>query len=424
MNGSSITVSQLNLMVAEAIRKDPRTRSVTVRGEISGFKHHIASGHWYFSMKDEGAAVNCVMFRQNTIRSALRPRDGDSVVVTGYVDVYPKNGSYQLYVTGMRAEGIGDLYVRFEEMKRRLSTEGLFDPGRKRPLPMVPRKVAVVTSLSGAALHDILNVSGMRNPAIPIVVIPVGVQGEKAAAEIAAGIRAAGEKTDADVVIVARGGGSMEDLWCFNEEIVARAAAESRIPVVSGVGHETDTTIIDLAADARASTPSNAAEIVFPDRKELRGRMSALALTAGRVIMGEVRKREILSREARLRLGGLNPEKQISSLAARNRVSREALRHAMKSRMDQAESGIRTAGGKLEHAMTRRMDGAAAQAARARERLGAISPLGVLDRGYTLIQNREGKILTRRGQAADERQLTVRFADGTIRADVTEDGEE
>jgi len=424
VNGSSITVSQLNLMVAEAIRKDPRTRSVTVRGEISGFKHHIASGHWYFSMKDEGAAVNCVMFRQNTIRSALRPRDGDSVVVTGYVDVYPKNGSYQLYVTGMRAEGIGDLYVRFEEMKRRLSTEGLFDPGRKRPLPMVPRKVAVVTSLSGAALHDILNVSGMRNPAIPIVVIPVGVQGEKAAAEIAAGIRAAGEKTDADVVIVARGGGSMEDLWCFNEEIVARAAAESRIPVVSGVGHETDTTIIDLAADARASTPSNAAEIVFPDRKELRGRMSALALTAGRVIMGEVRKREILSREARLRLGGLNPEKQISSLAARNRVSREALRHAMKSRMDQAESGIRTAGGKLEHAMTRRMDGAAAQAARARERLGAISPLGVLDRGYTLIQNREGKILTRRGQAADERQLTVRFADGTIRADVTEDGEE
>ena len=424
MNGSSITVSQLNLMVAEAIRKDPRTRSVTVRGEISGFKHHIASGHWYFSMKDEGAAVNCVMFRQNTIRSALRPRDGDSVVVTGYVDVYPKNGSYQLYVTGMRAEGIGDLYVRFEEMKRRLSTEGLFDPGRKRPLPMVPRKVAVVTSLSGAALHDILNVSGMRNPAIPIVVIPVGVQGEKAAAEIAAGIRAAGEKTDADVVIVARGGGSMEDLWCFNEEIVARAAAESRIPVVSGVGHETDTTIIDLAADARASTPSNAAEIVFPDRKELRGRMSALALTAGRVIMGEVRKREILSREARLRLGGLNPEKQISSLAARNRVSREALRHAMKSRMDQAESGIRTAGGKLEHAMTRRMDGAAAQAARARERLGAISPLGVLDRGYTLIQNREGKILTRRGQAADERQLTVRFADGTIRADVTENGEE
>ena len=424
MNGSSITVSQLNLMVAEAIRKDPRTRSVTVRGEISGFKHHIASGHWYFSMKDEGAAVNCVMFRQNTIRSALRPRDGDSVVVTGYVDVYPKNGSYQLYVTGMRAEGIGDLYVRFEEMKRRLSTEGLFDPGRKRPLPMVPRKVAVVTSLSGAALHDILNVSGMRNPAIPIVVIPVGVQGEKAAAEIAAGIRAAGEKTDADVVIVARGGGSMEDLWCFNEEIVARAAAESRIPVVSGVGHETDTTIIDLAADARASTPSNAAEIVFPDRKELRGRMSALALTAGRVIMGEVRKREILSREARLRLGGLNPEKQISSLAARNRVSREALRHAMKSRMDQAESGIRTAGGKLEHAMTRRMDGAAAQAALARERLGAISPLGVLDRGYTLIQNREGKILTRRGQAADERQLTVRFADGTIRADVTEDGEE
>ena len=186
MYGSAeITVSELNLTIADAIRKDLRLRNVTVKGKISGFRHHIASGHWYFSLKDAEASVSCVMFRQNTFRSQIRPKDGDSVAVTGYVDVYPRNGSCQLYVTGMRSAGLGDLYLRFEALKRRLDQEGLFDPARKKPLPMVPRKVAVVTSASGAAIHDILNVSGMRNPAIPIVVIPSAVQGAGAAEEIA-----------------------------------------------------------------------------------------------------------------------------------------------------------------------------------------------------------------------------------------------
>ena len=271
-----ISVSELNLLIAEAIRREPRVRSVTVRGEVSGFRPHLASGHWYFSLKDEESAVSCVMFRQNNIRAGIRPRDGDRVLVSGYVDVYPKNGSYQLYAMSLRPDGTGDLFLQFEELKRKLSAEGLFDPARKRVLPMVPRKVAVVTSASGAAWQDILNVSAMRNPSVPIVLVPVTVQGVRAAAEIAAGIRAANEQTDADVLIVARGGGSAEDLWCFNDEAVARAVAASRIPVVSGVGHEIDTTICDLAADVRASTPSNAAEIVFPDRKELRGRTEAL----------------------------------------------------------------------------------------------------------------------------------------------------
>ena len=231
-----ISVSQLNLIIAETIRKEPRIRSVTVHGEVSGFRPHLASGHWYFSLKDEESAISCVMFRQNTFHAGIKPRDGDSVRVTGYVDVYPRNGTYQLYAMSLQPDGIGDMYLRFEELKRRLSAEGLFDSSRKRVLPLVPKKVAVVTSASGAAWHDILNVSGMRSPAVPIVLVPATVQGEKAGMEIASAIRAANEKTDADVLIVARGGGSAEDLWCFNDETVARAVASSRIPVVSGVG--------------------------------------------------------------------------------------------------------------------------------------------------------------------------------------------
>ena len=203
-----LSVSELNQIIAEAIRKDPRTRSVTVRGEVSGFKHHIASGHWYFSLKDAQASVSCVMFRMNTFRAGIRPADGVSVIVTGYVDVYPRNGSCQLYVTSLQAAGIGDLYLRFEELKRRLNAEGLFDPSRKKTLPMVPRKVAVVTSQSGAAIHDVLNVSRMRHPGIPIVLVPVTVQGTGAGEEIARGIRRAGRLPGVDVIIVGRGGGS------------------------------------------------------------------------------------------------------------------------------------------------------------------------------------------------------------------------
>ena len=207
-----ISVSELNLLIAEAIRREPRIRSVTVRGEVSGFRHHMASGHWYFSLKDEESAVSCVMFRQNTFHARIRPKDGDRILISGYVDVYPKNGSYQLYAMSLRPDGTGDLFLQFEQLKQRLSAEGLFDQARKRRLPMVPRKVAVVTSGSGAAWHDILNVSALRNPSVPIILIPVTVQGDRAAAEIAAGIRAANEQTDADVLIVARGGGSAEDL--------------------------------------------------------------------------------------------------------------------------------------------------------------------------------------------------------------------
>ena len=409
-----ISVSELNLMIAEAIRRDPRTRSVTVRGEVSGFKHHIASGHWYFSLKDEQASVSCVMFRSNTIRAGLRPTDGTRVLVTGYIDVYPRNGSYQLYVMSLRADGVGELYLRFEELKRRLNAEGLFDPSRKKPLPMVPRKVAVVTSESGAAIHDILNVSRMRHPGIPIVLIPVTVQGAGAGDDIARAVRKAGKLPGVDVMIVGRGGGSAEDLWCFNEEAVARAVAASPIPVVSGVGHEIDTTICDFAADVRASTPSNAAEIVFPDRKELYGRMQALGLRMNQALDSEIRKRQLQTGALRERLNLLNPERRIQRLTARSESLRRQMEQAAALRMERASSASKMLEQRLETAGKRRADREANRLMQMKERLTAISPLAVLNRGFALTTTRDGHVIPSAAEAQTHSQMTLRFADGQV----------
>ena len=419
-----ISVSELNLLIAEAIRREPRTRSVAVRGEVSGFRPHLASGHWYFSLKDEESAVSCVMFRQNTFHARIRPRDGDRVLVSGYVDVYPKNGSYQLYAMSLRPDGTGDLFLQFEELKRRLQAEGLFDPARKRVLPMVPRKVAVVTSGSGAAWHDILNVSALRNPSVPIILIPVTVQGDRAAAEIAAGIRAANEQTDADVLIVARGGGSAEDLWCFNEETVARAVAGSRIPVVSGVGHEIDTTICDLAADVRASTPSNAAEIVFPDRKELRSRTEAIRIGLRRSAENQLARARSQIREAALKLISVSPEVRIARLTSEGRLRRSELDHAVRKRLDSASVQLQMAGMALTNAAARRTETAGTQLARLRERLEAMNPLQVLQRGYTLVTDPGGRVLTGVQDARSAGNVKIRFADGTAEAFVKKGGEQ
>ena len=418
-----ISVSELNLLIAEAIRREPRIRSVTVRGEVSGFRHHMASGHWYFSLKDEESAVSCVMFRQNTCHARIRPKDGDRILISGYVDVYPKNGSYQLYAMSLRPDGTGDLFLQFEQLKQRLSAEGLFDQARKRRLPMVPRKVAVVTSASGAAWHDILNVSALRDPAVPIVLIPVTVQGETAAAQIAAGIRAANEQTNADVVIVARGGGSAEDLWCFNEEQVARTVVASRIPVVSGVGHEIDTTICDLAADVRASTPSNAAEIVFPDRRELRGRTEALRISLKRATENEIARKDAKVREAMLRLTWLSPEKRIARLTSESDMRRAELIHAMQVRLENTSTRLHLAEPALTGALSRRIENAETKTIRMRERLEAINPLRVLARGYAMVTDPEGRIVTGAEEARKAEHVHIRFADGMAEATIKRNGE-
>ena len=411
---NGMTVSELNLMIAEAIRREPRTRSVSVCGEVSGFRHHIASGHWYFTLKDAESAISCVMFRQNTFRSSLRPTDGQSVLVTGYVDVYPRNGTYQLYATSMREAGTGDAYAQLEALKQKLYNEGLFDPSRKKILPKVPRKVAVVTSESGAALHDILNVSGMRCPYIPIVLIPVTVQGDRAGSEIAAGIMRANEQTDADVMIVARGGGSAEDLWCFNDEAIVRAIAASRIPVVSGVGHEIDVTLCDLAADVRASTPSNAAEIVFPDVRELRSGIRSVRLKMVQAVRMKIADAEKRVHEKQLILSSVSPERKVAKLAAESRLRRNALENAIRIRTGNAETAVRIAARDLVTAMDRRKEQAGMNLIRLRERLQAVNPAGVLERGYALVMTPEGKILTRKSQTENIPEMKVRFADGEI----------
>ena len=414
INEAPITVAELNLMIAEAIRRDPRTRNITVRGEVSGFKHHIATGHWYFLLKDSEASVSCVMFRSNTLKAAIRPKDGDLVLADGYVDVYPQQGKYQLYVMNLRKAGLGDEYIRLEALKRRLAAEGLFDPGRKRPVPLMPRKVAVVTSQSGAALHDILNVSGMRCPSIPIVLIPVAVQGTGAGREIADGIRRANEETDADVIIVARGGGTADDLWCFNDETVARAVAASRKPVVAGVGHEVDTTLCDLAADIRASTPSNAAEIVFPDRRELTGRVGLLRSGLVRAFAGELRRAELRTKETAQRLYALSPEKRISSLISRTDLYRSRLVGVIRQYTANGKNELRITHTALSAAMTSRLTEAEHRTVRLRERLTAVNPTAVLNRGYAMVYDEGDRLITRAEEARREKEMTLRFADGRV----------
>ncbi len=409
----SVSVSELNRMIAAAVRREPRLKSVTVRGEISTFKHHLATGHWYFSLKDSEAAISCVMFRTNTLKVSRLPRDGDAMLADGYVDIYPQQGKVQLYVTGLRPAGVGDLYLRLEVLKQKLAAEGLFDQNRKRPLPLAPRKVAVVTSRSGAALHDILNVSGLRSPSTPLVLIPVSVQGAGAGEEIAAGIRLA-NRTDAEVIIVARGGGSAEDLWCFNDEAVARAVAGSEKPVVSGVGHEVDFTLCDLAADVRASTPSNAAELVFPDRRDLIRRVHLVRSDLIRAQTERMHQAEFFLQTLTNRLAALSPERRISLLKSRTDLMRERLTGAARGCFEEIASRVKAASNALDQSMQLRMKDAEHLTLRLRERLEAVNPISVLDRGYALVYTEDERLLTRASEARKSGSMILQFADGRV----------
>ncbi len=413
-----MTVTELNRLISTVLRAAPGTRSVTVTAEVSGFKHHLASGHWYFSLKDAESAISCVMFRQNTLHGArIRPSDGDSVTVTGYVDLYPRDGRIQLYVMTLAPVGAGSLYEQFEALKRKLVAEGLFDPARKRILPMRPRRVAVITSESGAALHDILNVSGLRCPSVPIVVVPSGVQGAAAAGEITAALRKAQQLPEVDVIILARGGGSPEDLWCFNDEALARAVAACPVPTVSGVGHEIDFTICDYAADVRASTPSNAAEIVFPDRKELKNRVALLRSGLFRNTLAAVNNAQLHTGAMQRRLQLASPERRIHDLADRSHQCRERLARAMRLRIETASGQLERQSIELQHRIVRRLDGGGAALAGLRTGLMAVSPLGVLERGYALVYDGREELVTGATAASREKDLRIRFADGSV--DVT-----
>lgn len=408
-----LSVSDLNEYVRRTLAADPALRNVKLRGEISNFKRH-SSGHWYFTLKDERCRINAVMFRQNAMRMSLRPVDGMAVVVTGTVGLYSESGAYQIYCDNMRPEGVGSLYQQFEALKRRLSQEGLFDAQRKRPLPWRPRKVAVVTSLTGAVLHDIRRVSARRDPGVPLVLLPVQVQGQGAAEEIAAAIRRAGRLPEVDVIITGRGGGSMEDLWAFNEETVARAIAESPVPVVSAVGHETDVTIADFAADVRASTPSNAAELVVPDREETLAGLRGLRQHITQAMTAQLREKRLMLLRMRERAAQNSPEIRLTALRQRVTQARAALDKGMQGRITELTPRLAMARIRLDNAADQALRNTADQIRRDRMKLSALDPSAVLRRGYALVEAENG-LVTSVKQANQTPRMTLRFCDGSVR---------
>ena len=390
MRDAPVTVSELNAYVKALVESDPILSRVAVRGELSNYKIY-PSGHHYFTMKDTEASLRCVMFRSSASKLRFRPESGMSVIASGRVSVYPRDGAYQLYVTDLIPDGVGDLQAAFEQLKAKLEAEGLFDEAHKKPLPAFPRTVAVITSGSGAAVHDIIRVLGKRWPLAKILVLPVRVQGAEAPPEIAGAIRYANRWQVADLIITGRGGGSMEDLWAFNDERVARAIYESEIPVISAVGHEPDVTIADYVADRRAATPSNAAEIAGPDGEEVRAWLSQSG--------------ERLSRSMENRLDRLS--RRLEELSARPVLTDPEVFLGMKRMaLDQGAAALSAAGERLVASRRSTYGETAAK-------LDALSPLKVLGRGYAIAE-KNGALLRRAEDAAPGDRIDVKLTGGTL----------
>ncbi len=386
-----ISVTELNRYVAAYLEKNEHLNAVQVKGEISGLKAY-ASGHLYFTLKDKNAQVSCVMFKGQAVRLRFKPIDGTAVVVTAKASLYDRDGKFQLYVSAMAADGLGDLYLAYEQMKKRLDAEGLFDPAHKKPIPRLPRAIGVVTSPSGAVIRDIIQVLGRRFPNFRLQLIPVQVQGEGAATSIAAAIDRFNDLQTVDVLIVGRGGGSLEDLWAFNEEVVARSIYRSSIPVISAVGHETDYTICDFVADLRAPTPSAAAELAMPVRSEEEDKIRRL----------ENRLHHSLSRKSQLenqRLDALlsrpvlaQPLKRIETEQRDLVALVNALRSAEQARLSRSERNFAVLTGKLD----------------------ALSPLKVLARGYAVARDAQGKSLVSTALVHTGDPVEIWLSDGIL----------
>jgi exodeoxyribonuclease VII large subunit len=437
-NRDIYSVSRLNREVRALLERG--IGSLWLEAEISNFSRP-SSGHWYFSLKDAAAQVRCCMFRQRNMLCGFAPRDGQQVLVRARVGLYEPRGEYQLVIDHMEDAGLGALKRQFEQLAARLAAEGLFAPERKRPLPPLPKRIGVITSPSGAAIHDILHVLARRFAAIPVLLYPVAVQGAAAAAEIAAALKLAGLRAECDVLILARGGGSLEDLWAFNDEALARAIAACPIPVVSGIGHEIDVTIADFAADVRAATPSAAAEIVVPDAEEWSAsirRLGERLRRALRQIIDAHRERlrwiigraALVSPEARFAQQGqrLDELEQRLSRALRQILAdrRSALRLSV-SRLWQLSPAARLQGTAARHAAlsARLRAGGLKQLNHARERLAplvrtlhAVSPLATLDRGYAIVSLDGGGILRDAKDAPAGTIIEAHLSKGTIRATV------
>ncbi len=397
MTQKVLTVSQLNEYIKMLLDGQPVLSGVYVKGEISNFTNH-RTGHWYFTLKDEGSLIRAVMFRGSNMKMPFLPENGMKVIVRGRVSAFVRDGQYQIYVDEMQPDGIGGLYLAYEQLKARLEAEGLFDAARKKPLPRIPETVGVITSPTGAAVRDIINITGRRFPMAKILLYPAIVQGELAPAQLISGIRYFNEARSADVIIIGRGGGSKEDLWGFNDEALARAVAASEIPVISAVGHETDFTICDFAADRRAATPSAAAELAVPDSAELRS--SVLGVEA--YLSVQLKKKLAGCRESLLRLESAKVISDPSVLLSEPRMT---LLHLSEL---------------LDRAATSRLAAKKHEFARSAEKLGALNPLSVLARGYGAIENEDGRLVLGVRDLEKDMNIKIRFADGEAKATVSE----
>ena len=385
------SVSEVNRYIKELLAREPVLSGMQVRGEISNYKQY-PSGHCYFTLKDASSALKCVMFRSRAQYLRFKPENGMQVVAGGSLSVYERDGVYQLYVDSLMPEGTGDLAVAFEQLKKKLSAEGLFAEERKRLLPAFPQKIGVVTSSAGAVLRDIYRVSKRRWPAVQLVLYPVQVQGTEAAGQIARGIEFFSRTYPVDVIIAGRGGGSMEDLWAFNEEVVVRAIAAAQVPLISAVGHETDYTLADFAADVRAATPSQAAELAVPDRAEVRRQVLALKAQLTRQM-----QKEIADRRWRL-------ENLLASRALRNpqqllSEKRQRLDYLLENLQAQLSLGLQGKKHRLDILLNR---------------LAAINPTAVLRRGFALAVKGD-KIVSSVHDVALDDELMLTLADGTLK---------
>ena len=395
---AAITVKQLNFYVKSLLEGDSHLQSVTVTGELSNFKNHYASGHWYFTLKDEDAAIRCVMFRALANSVRFDPRDGDTVVLWGRVAIYEKDGQYQFYAEQMFPVGAGALALQFERIKEKLKTEGLFDTSRKKPLPKYPKSIAVVTSDTGAAVKDILSILKRRYPVARVIMCPVTVQGETAVPQMLSALDRLYRLNAADVIIIGRGGGSAEDLWEFNDETLARKISASPVPVISAVGHETDFTICDFVADMRAPTPSAAAELAVPDLSELENRFARFESSLKSALTAKYERENA-------RLAGV-----LSSRFFKNPET--AITECRAERADRAADKLLSA----FSALISEKGGCLAEFA---ARLDTLSPLKTLARGYA-IAIKSGETVRKAGQLNVGDSITLKFTDGNVKCKVTE----
>ena len=396
-----LSITQINEYIRGKLDSDQLLNGVAVRGEISNYKMY-PSGHHYFTLKDENSALKCVMFKGSAMRLRFRPENGMKVIAMGKITVYPRDGAYQLYCTAMAMDGVGDLYAAFEQLKKKLAAEGLFDPAHKKPLPRYPGTIGIITSSAGAAVHDMLRILNKRYPLTKVRLLPVRVQGVEAPGEIAAAIDYANRHGLADLLIVGRGGGSIEDLWAFNDERVAYAIYRSRIPVISAVGHEPDVTISDYVADLRAATPSNAAELAVPDQDSLGQSLDSMSAAMATALSRQLRN-------ARQHLDILSKSPALQSPAGYLDKKEKDLEF-LKNRLISAENQI----------IGRKNQNYIALAAK----LDAMSPLKVLTRGYAMVQAENNEVLRSVSDVELGQRIHIRLSDGALSATVMDKKEE